>query len=175
MNKKIMMSGLSIISALTLLGGTAFAAFTTSAVAQNSTFSSSAESLTVSSDNNTYLQTITSPFVGTNVNPGYNHTFTFFLKNEGPDSLDISATFAGGSSSILEDVLSTDFSCDNGANPPAASVTAMRSGSVSLGTLASGVATTCTMQVTLPFSVDNNYQNLNSAFNAIFNASQTAL
>ena len=38
-NRKIMMSSLSIVAALTLLGGTAFAAFTTTATATGNTFS----------------------------------------------------------------------------------------------------------------------------------------
>ena len=70
MNKKIMMSGLSIVSALTLLGGTAFAAFTGSSVASNNTFSTGAADLKISSDNVNYSGLISNPFNGAGIAPG---------------------------------------------------------------------------------------------------------
>lgn len=171
MNKKIMMSGLSIVSALTLLGGTAFAAFTGSAVASNNTFSTGAADLKISSDNVNYSGLISNPFNGAGIAPGYNHTFTFYLQNNGSDPLSIVAKFNGGTVSLLDDVLVTDFACNNGADPAAYNVTAMRGGSVSLGDLPTG-AMTCTVNVILPNSVDNTYQNLTSNFDVVFEGTQ---
>ena len=81
-NRKIMMSGLSIVSALTLLGGTAFAAFTSTATATGNTFSTGAADLRISTNNVTYTPTVVNPFNKTGLTPGYDHTFTFYLKNQ---------------------------------------------------------------------------------------------
>ncbi len=172
-NRKIAMSGLSILTALTMMGGSAFAAFTTQASATGNTFSSGTENLTVSADNNTFTSSIVSPFSGTNLTPGYTHTFHVFLKNEGVDQLTVSATFANGSGDAeLENVLMTDFACTNGSDPSAFSVTSMRGGSVSLGTLAPGVSTDCSLVVTLPSDVDNSASNKSSTFDVLFNGTQ---
>lgn len=170
MNRRIILSGLSILTGLALLGAGAFAAFTSQATATANTFASGNESLQISSDNNSYSSTIASPFGGTGITPGYNQTFGFYLKNQGPDTLTITANFANGSGSSLEDSLLTQFSCNNGANPSAYSVTAMRAGSVSLGTLTPGQATYCTFNVTLPSSTDNSAANKSSTFDVLFNA-----
>jgi len=50
MNRKIAMSLLSVVGALTLMGGAAFAAFTTTASATTNTFSSTTPSLQLSVD-----------------------------------------------------------------------------------------------------------------------------
>lgn len=48
MNKKIALSGLSIVAALTLMGGATFAAFSTTATAAGNTFSTTTPTLTIS-------------------------------------------------------------------------------------------------------------------------------
>lgn len=175
MNKKIMMSGLSIISALALLGGTAFAAFTTQATATGNTFSTGIEDLRISTDDSVYASTISNPFNHANITPGYNQQFIFYLKNFGADPIDINASFVGGATG-LDDVLMTDFDCDNGANPSAFSVTAMKGGSVSLGSLNPGASTLCHITVNLPFSVDNSYSGgVQSVFDVHFDGTQQAL
>lgn len=171
-NRKIMMSGLSIVSALTLLGGTAFAAFTTTANANGNTFSTDTPRLELSLNNVDYSDTLANPFTDTGIVPGYERTYTFYVQNTGNSGLDISLSFTGNAG-ILDDVLVTDFGCNNGADPAAFSVTAMKGGSVSLGTLNPG-AMTCTMKVTLPNSADNTYINTTSLFNAVFTGSTVA-
>lgn len=175
MNRRIAMSAFSILSALALLGGGAFAAFTSQATATASTFTSGAESLTISltGADGTFSPTVVSPFSGSNITPGYDHTFHVFLKNEGPDSLTITAKFANGSGdAALENVLMTDFSCTTGADPAAFNVTDMRAGQVNLGTLAPSASTDCSFRVTLPISVDNSAKNKSSVFEVLFDDTQ---
>src|SRR4051812_43751677 len=119
-NKKIALSGLSILSALTLMAGSAFAVFTTQANANGNTFSSGTESLLVSPDNSSpasYLQTIINPFHATKVTPGYNKVFTFYLKNDNTnsnDTLAVTTSFTGtGGDTSFEDALTTQFSCND--------------------------------------------------------------
>jgi len=179
MNKKIIMSGISIVASLAMLGGSAFAAFTTQAVASGSTFSTGVDSLLVSSDNITYSPTITSPFTGTKIVPGFNQPYTFFLKNDNTnstDNLDVVATFTGGTvNPILDPVLMTQFTCVDPAKgtttATAFSVAAMRGGQVSLGTINSGEIATCTMTVSLPSTADNTVAGQNTSFDVDFNAS----
>ncbi len=175
MNKKIMMSGLSIISALTLLGGTAFAAFTTQATATGNTFSTDNPALLISSDSANYFGDIVNPFNDANIVPGYERTFTFYLKNTGNSALDVNAHFTGVAD-ILDNVLVTDFDCSNAADPSAFSVTSMKGGSVSLGTIQPGApnALTCHVKVTLPVSVDDTYKNRTSVFTVEFNGTTVA-
>ncbi|HSX09988.1 MAG TPA: hypothetical protein VLF93_07565 [Candidatus Saccharimonadales bacterium] len=182
MNKKILMSGMSIMASLAMLGGSAFAAFATSASATDSTFSTGTDSLLVSHDNVTedFASTITSPFTGTKITPGYHHVFTFFLKNDATqstDDLNVSASFVRGAGetgdSGLENVLSTQFSCTDGAvitTPSAFSVTSMLGGSVSLGTIKSGDTASCTLTVDLPLSADNTVSGKSTSFDVSFNA-----
>lgn len=83
MNKKIMMSGLSIISALTLLGGTAFAAFTTSATATGNTFSSAIPSLLITTDGGLNYGSSRPGFSASGLIPGSSSAPQLFtLKND---------------------------------------------------------------------------------------------
>src|SRR5258708_4473062 len=161
MNKKILFSGMSILASLTLLAGSAYAAFDTTATASDNTFSSGTDNLTISLNNlSDFHSTIGSPFTGSNIAPGYNHVFTFYLKNENTstDNLNVSATFTGTpGDTALENALSTHFSCNDNGNittPSAFSVTSMRGGSVSLGTIKNGDTASCTLTVTLPLTAD---------------------
>jgi len=174
MNKKILMSGMSIVASLAMLGGSAFAAFATSASATDSTFSTGTDNLLVSSDNNNdYASSITSPFTGVNIGPGFTKTYTFFLKNDdtnSTDNLDVTASFANGTGDTgLENALNTQFSCNNGANPSAFNVASMLAGQVSLGTINSGAIATCTLTVSLPSTADNSVSGKNVKFDVVFN------
>lgn len=183
MNRKILMSTFSIVAAMTLMGGAAFAAFTTSATASSSTFSTGTDNLLVSSDNVDvdFASSISSPFHDVKVSPGYNHQFNFFLKNDNTNSTDnlaVTATFnGGGGDSGLESLLTTQFSCNDPitgvTNASSFSVTSMRGGSVSLGTVSSGQVASCTLTVSLPASADNSVAGKNSTFNVEFDGTQT--
>jgi hypothetical protein len=176
-NKKIIMSGLSIVASLAMLGGSAFAAFATSATASGSTFSTGVDNLLVSSDNNTYSKVITSPFTGTKITPGFNQPYTFFLKNDNSnstDNLDVTATFSGGTANaILDPVLMTQFTCVDPINgtttATAFPVASMRGGQVSLGTINSGEIATCKLTVSLPSTADNTVAGQTTTFDVVFN------
>ncbi len=73
-----MMSGLSIISALTLLGGTAFAAFTTTATATGNTFSTTTPDLTLSVNGGGFGTSVAGATVGGLIpgTPGTSQNFT---------------------------------------------------------------------------------------------------
>lgn len=172
------MSGISIMASLAMLAGSAFAAFTTQAVASGNTFSTGTDNLLLSPDNNNdYASSIINPFTGVNIGPGFTKTYTFYLKNDNTnstDNLDVTASFANGSGdSVLEDALTTQFTCvdpQNGTTTaPAFSVTSMLNGQVSLGTINSGEIATCTLTVSLPSSTDTTLQGKNVSFNVDFN------
>lgn len=169
------MSGLSILAAFAMMGGSAFAAFTSQASATGNTFSTGSDSLLISTtgDPGTFLASVANPFHAAGITPGFTQDYTFFLQNNGTDTLHVSSTFSGGASNTtLEGVLTTDFSCNNGANPAAFSVTSMRSGSVDLGTITPGQVVTCTVTASLPSSADNTVAGLTTSFDALFNATQ---
>lgn len=173
MNRKIAISGFSILTALTLLTTSAFAAFTTTATATGNTFSSGTDNLLVSTDNVTFSSSVTNPFNGNKLTPGTVKTFTFYLKNDNTnstDDLDVIANFSGGTAdATLDGALVTQFSCSNGATPGAFNVTAMRAGQVSLGTVLSGQVVTCTFNVTLPSSATNAVSGKTTSFDVNFN------
>lgn len=177
MNRKIILSGLSIVSSLALVSGSAFAAFNTTATATGSTFSSGNNNLLISSDSINFLNTISSPFQGTKITPGYTKSFNFSLKNDNTnstDDLNVTASFKNGTGdSGLEGVLSTQFSCtdSNGATTPSAfSVASMLTGSVALGKINSGETATCTLTVSLPASADNTVAGKTTSFDVEFDA-----
>jgi hypothetical protein len=177
MNRKIAISGFSVLTALTLLTTSAFAAFTTQANASGSTFSTGTDNLLVSTDPVTgFSGLITSPFTATKVTPGFNKVYTFYLKNDdasSTDDLNVSATFAGGTADVVLDaVLSTQFSCTDGAivtNAPAFNVTSMRGGQVNLGKILNGHTATCKLTVSLPLSADNTVSGKTTSFDVLFN------
>lgn len=175
MNSKIAMSTLSIVTSLALMGGTAFAAFVSTATATGNTFSTGNADLQISTNAVDYGPSISNFFSGTDIFPGDSRTYTFYLKNNSADNLtlNIDASFTDGSGdTTLQDALITDFACDNGADPAAFSVTSMLGGSVDLGNLNSGAAMTCTLTVSLPASADDSVAGQTIGFNALFNATQ---
>lgn len=176
MNKKILMSGISIISALAMLGGSAFAAFTVNATSNGSTFSSGNPSLQLCNDSsNTAVgcgNQIASPINVSDLIPGTAKTFYFWIYNTGTDTLSpLSAQFAAtGGSSALESDLQVTITCDGYSNNATAGVAAFNvwESLQSLGgTIAPSTASRCTMTVELPSgnTTDVN-QTLN--FNATF-------
>ena len=94
-NRKIAMSGMSIVSALVLLGGTAFAAFSDSATQTNNTFAVGSANLEIANDVSNspgaYGESITGPSYS-GLTPGDANSFTFWLKNNSTASVDLSLT-----------------------------------------------------------------------------------
>ena len=120
------MSGLSIISALTIMGGATYAAFSGSATATSNTFATSTANLQISVDpggaDGTFFPTVNGDdFSG--VLPGQTKSFNFWLKNNSSDmsmtlTADVSAiTDAEDSVQQLDNELKVSWTCDsNGDN-----------------------------------------------------------
>lgn len=116
------MSAMSILSALTIMGGATYAAFSGSASATSNTFATSTAELLISSDpsgtEGTFSPTVDGQdFSG--VLPGQTKTFNFWLKNNSSDMAmslvaDVSAIVdADDSSQQLDNQLLVSWTCDS--------------------------------------------------------------
>jgi hypothetical protein len=190
MNRKIALSGLSIVTALALLGGAAYAQFVVTAQATGNTFSSGNPALELCNDApgpapTTCGTSIGSPISLANLIPGVPQTFNFWLDNTGNDSLTSFTTLFNGISgsgssatsgtNSLENDLSVSISCDSTSGNAAAGPAAFNvwESTVGLGgTLTSGAQSRCAITVQLPA---NNSLDANQilGFNATFGG-QTA-
>ena len=167
-NRKIMMSGLSIVSALTLLGGTAFAAFTTTATATGNTFSTSTPNLLI--DTGGGPGTNVAGFVAGGLVPGSSTAaLPFDLTNadtsaDGDLDLTLQFSITGGAldpSKLIVSVVCPDVTVTQTAATWAA-------GALALGTLDNQSLKSCTMQATLDGSATNNEINKALQFDAVF-------
>jgi hypothetical protein len=125
MNKKIVLSGISIVTALTLLGGAVYAQFVVTALASGNTFSSGTPALELCNDTNGAIgdcnNTIPSPINVADLIPGVPQTFAFWMDNSGTDPLSpLSAQFSGttgtgaGGTGKLETDLAVAIDCTAG-------------------------------------------------------------
>lgn len=201
-NKKILMSGFSIFSALSLMGAGAFAAFTSQAVSQNNTFATGNADLQISTDNNSvpvlYGSEIPAPAVNeSGIFPGFTEGYAFWLKNNSAASfnLGINTTFDDvvilGGSPTIADELTAQFTCvadsdgDNTfetsiASTGTFSVNSWDTGSAGMGALAPEDANDgqgldealCTMTVALPGSASNTVAGSSLRYDGVFNATQ---
>jgi hypothetical protein len=172
MNKKIVMSGLSILTAFAMMGGSAFAAFTTTATATGNTFSTSNPQLLVNVNNggdgaSVPGATVTGlvpgvagaaqSFVLHNIDASATQTVTLQLVNLPAntlpgDDLTIAVTCAGG---INEIHTYSDWIVN----------------ARSLGTIAPSTTLACTMTPTLNAGVGNADLNKSAIFDAVFTGS----
>jgi len=173
MNKKILMSGMSIVASLAMLGGSAFAAFATSATASGNTFSTTNPNLLINTGTGAGA---TEPgFTETGITPGASPvTHTFTLNNADLDT-NAAMTLTGklnptAGDPTLEPDLLVRVTCDNGTDTTALALSTWMSGGVNLGTLAPGATTNCTMQVSLPAG-NTTDANKSITFDAVFDAS----
>lgn len=174
MNKKIMMSGLSIISALALLGGTAFAAFTTTATATGNTFSTDNPSLLITT---TAGPGTSEPgFTVSGLIPGGSSSpQAFDLVNNGLNPLSVNAQFTitNGATTPIVDDMSITISCTNGFTATETHpVSYWTSGTVPLGTLNPSGTANCTMTGSLANGVGNPDANKTVIFDAVFGGSE---
>lgn len=192
MNKRIVMGGLSIVAALTLMGGATFAQFTSSATLDNSTFATGDASLGIAADSADapvlgYSTTITGFGPINNIAPGYSANFVFWLRNGSSSAinLDVIAKLTGVSGDeVLQDALKITFTCTrrDGTTTIAGpfSVNDWEAGSAPVGTLLSGGTadglgsdeTQCVMNVNLPLSSDSSVANKTVTFDGQFDATQ---
>lgn len=183
MNSKIVMSGLSIMTALTLMAGSAYAAFVSQATSTGNTFSVGNADLQIATETagapNTYGPSIVG-FSGTGFFPGESREYRFWLKNTSASNvvLDTSASFDAVAATLgLENKLMVQISCQNTSTVVTTtsgqySVAAWDAGSDAIGSLGQNQEARCAMTVTLPSDADVSYEGATVNFNALFNASQ---
>ncbi len=165
-----MMSGLSIVSALTLLGGTAFAAFTVQAQTTNNTFSTTTPGLLVSVNGGSEGTSV----AGVNVSgliPGIvSPTQSFTVRNTDTDAGANTATTMQltptGANTLSGDDLSITVNC--GGGDITGTYTAWITTPQSIGTIAPGATANCTMTATLSSSAPNSAAGKSAVFDATF-------
>ena len=69
-NRRIIASGLSIVSALAVMGGATFAFFSDTGTSSNNVFAAGSLDLQLSNDASTYSDSVTATFGGSNLAPG---------------------------------------------------------------------------------------------------------
>ncbi len=180
---------LSIVAALTLMGGATYAQFVSTATLDNNTFATGDAELQIAPDvtnaPGTYASSITGFSATGLIFPGYSENFKFWLKNTSASSisLDSIAKFVDvtGGSELLQDALQVTFTCTRIGDSVVTvagpfSVNAWEAGQAPVGTLLGGnVAASeaqCVMNATLPLSADNTVQNSTVSFDAKFDATQ---
>lgn len=174
MNRKIALSGLSIVTALVMMGGAAFAAFSTTATLTGNTFSTTNPLLNVSTDGVNYAQTKPG-FTETGITPGATGVVHLFnLQNADSDAnatmaLTGQINYTSGDSS-LESTYLVRITCSNGTDTGYIVMSAWISTPQPLGALAPSAITNCTFQVTLP-SGDTVDAGKSITFDTQFNAS----
>lgn len=193
MNRKIAMSMLSIVAALTLMGGATYAQFASSALSDNNTFATGNADLKIAPDVNngpgTYAAFIPGFSATGNIFPGYTQNFKFWLKNTSTTAIDLSniARFVDvqgtGFIEPLQDALQVTFTCTRIGDSVVTtagpfSVNAWEAGQAPVGTLLGGNVPAseaqCVMNASLPLSADNTVQNSTVRFDAQFDATQVA-
>lgn len=193
MNKKMFFSGLSIASALVLVGGVAFAQYVLTASASGNTFSSSAATLEICNDSVdgpiNCAQSITSPIASlSDLVPGVPESGTFWLENTGTgpndNLINLAAIFGSGSGTgyvgsagFLYNDLNVSISCtDTVPDTLSNTIAATSFGTYyttdgqlfSPGTLATGATAKCQVTAELPASKNDLNQSL--GFSATFGA-----
>lgn len=168
-NKKIAMSGMSILSALVLLGGTAFAAFTVQAQTTGNTFSATNPNLMVSVNGNPEGNSVAGVNV-TGLVPGIpSTTQNFSLHNTDSDAgADMPVTMqltATGANTMSGDDLTISVNC--GGGPITDTYSGWITSAHGLGTIAPGATAACTMVATIT-GAGNNAMGKSAVFDATF-------
>lgn len=160
-----------MVSALTLLGGSAFAAFTANASTTNNTFSTDLPSLKVSVDGGSEGPSVAGVTV-TNLYPGgpvSSHTFT--VHNTGANTLAVDFKFNNDGSSTLPGSDTTVAISCTGGNTFSDSYAGWMTGH-SLGNVGTGVTMNCTMDVSLNSGVSNSDAGLFDKFDGLFTGTE---
>jgi len=191
MNRKILLSGISIVASLVLVGGSAFALFDAQALATNNTFSAATPGLlvntgsTANSHPSTGFSQSDTGYTATDLVPGYSHDFVFWLHNTTGDSVtfNLSAHFLNdqGDNATLNGEMLAQFTCTNHNNTGTAvtsgqhSITEWLAGSDTIGTLDSGDYARCIMNMQLPTSAGNDIAGKTVKFDTQIGINQTVI
>lgn len=173
MNRRIIMSGLSIVTTLVMLGGSAFAAFTTTAVATNNTFSATTPSLTLQVDAaGPDAQSVPGITVTGLIPGGPSSDHTFAVRNTDADTgatQAITLNFDNNPSSTLPGS-DTTIVVDCGQGAVSDTYSGWMTGHF-IGNVGPTAVLTCSFKVTLNAGVPNSDAGLQDAFNAVFTGS----
>lgn len=172
MNRRIIMSGLSIVTTLVMLGSSAFAAFTTTAVATNNTFSATTPSLTVRVDGGPEGQSEPGITVSGLIPGGPSSNHSFAIHNTDADTgatQAITLNFDNNPSSTLPGS-DTTIVVDCGQGSVSDTYSGWMSGHF-IGNVGPTAVLTCSFNVTLNSGVPNSDAGLQDAFDAVFTGS----
>lgn len=192
-NKKIAMSGMSIVAAMALMGGATFAFFTDQASSVGNTFSTGNANLSIAPDVTGNPGTYANSIPGANFGgmlPGDTKTFTFWLKNESSSPINLSLTsdlanLGGayhGTDGSLPDKLMVSWLCDVDHNNSLGNDTPsteysirdfVNGGNVATGTLAQNQQMICQMITRLSSSASNEVAGSEVIVDGMFDGTQT--
>lgn len=188
-NRRIAISGISILAALALAGGAAFAVFTDQASSVGNTFTSGNANLSIAPHTVSGPGTFASSIPGAtfnNIAPGFQDRFLFWLKNESASTInldilaDVSAV--GGGAGELRDTMLVSWTCDTDGNGGLADNTPspafspddwFNGGNTGLGILTPGEQMICSMNFDVPSSATNTIADETVVFDTVYDATQT--
>src|SRR3989344_6263725 len=129
LNSRILLSAASIAAAAALVVGATFAFFSDEATSQDNTFSAGNADLQIAPEGpdspGIYVNDIPAPaFSASDIAPGFNQDFTFWLKNNSSSEIGFDVTAALSDvtgSEALQDELLVEFTCttQDGSDPVA--------------------------------------------------------
>lgn len=187
-NRKIAISAVSILAAMALLGGSAFAVFSSSAASTANTFTTGNANLMIAPDvagnPGTFVSSIAGPSFG-GLAPGDSEDFDFWLKNV--SSANVSLDLTGDVSAIstdpnnLDSTLLIKWTCDTDHDNSLGDEISssefsprdwLNGGNTALSALTQNQQMFCRMTGTLPLTADNTVSGQNVIFDAIYNGTQ---
>lgn len=201
MNKKIAMSGLSIMAALMMLGGATYAQFASSATTTENTFATGNADLRIAVDTGagepsegSFLSSIAGANFD-NIAPGFDDRYLFWLKNTSESNIDLNLTADllnldqdpdnTDPNTNLDEALLIRWVCDLDGNHSLDPVTETTSefsvrqwidgGFASLGSLNAGETMFCGMYSRVPMSVTNDIANETISFDVKYDATQVVV
>ena len=183
MNRKITISGISILMSLLVLGVGVYAVNLTEATSTANTLASSNPHLQISKNGVDFSDSVSAGLNASHISPGHNQTVTFYMKNTGDQDLNLNVLFnatgvgnaLGLTPGHLENDLNVQIACTDttnvsntqGAGPAGFSVyeSVQSLGATPTNVLAPDDVATCILTASLAVTTDSG-QNL--VYNATF-------
>jgi len=174
MNRRILISVISITASLALMATGAFAAFTSAAGNTGNTFGAGSMTLLINPTGN--VSSTTPLFTIANAAPGVSYTEPLVLKNSG--TVDAAHTYLAsitetGSTPNLGDKLDLEIlNSSNTVIAGPAPITSVAWSNIDLGALIAGSSNSYTASITFDSSADSTYEGATASFALNFLASQ---
>ena len=145
-NKKIAMSAMSIVAALTLAGGATFAFFSDEATRPSNTFGTASMDLELANDGVTFLDDVTATFSVSNMIPGQIRAQTITFRNN-------------GTTPIAEIAMKLDATSADDSSPDGSDLRNVLNVRVFEGSTADGTNTSCTGGTEVTSTIETAVQN----------------